>query len=103
LLSKSTVKYMDTGEEAIGLEGYNNNSNYALVIPLGAGVKWSIDPRWSIGAELGYQFVNSDYLDGYSSAQYSKYNDSYFLASVKAIYKIRNDRRGVPIFKKLYR
>ncbi len=103
LLSKATVKDLDNnGEEPLWNPGYNNNSNYALVIPLGAGVKWSIDPRWSIGAEVGYQFVTSDYLDGYAS-EFSNYNDSYFLASVRAIYKIRNDRRGVPIFKKLYR
>ncbi len=103
LLSKATVKDLDNnGEEPIDNPGYNNNSNYAFVFPLGAGVKWSLDPRWSVGAELGYQFVTSDYLDGYSS-KFSKYNDSYFLASVKAIYKIRNDRKGKPIFKKLYR
>ena len=102
VLSKATVKYLDTGEEAIGLDGYNNNRVYSAVFPLGAGLKWSLDPRWSIGVEAGYQFVLSDYLDGYSS-KFSKYNDSYFLASVKAIYKIRNDRSGRPIFKKLYR
>ncbi len=90
------------GRNHLSNPGYNNNSNYTAVFPLGAGVKWAIDPRWSIGAEMGYQFTLSDYLDGYAS-QWSKYNDSYFLTSVKAIYKIRNDRNGRPIFKKLYR
>ncbi|MEN8203824.1 MAG: hypothetical protein ABFS28_14595 [Bacteroidota bacterium] len=103
ILSKATVKDLNNGgEEPLENPGYNNNTNYAAVFPLGAGLKWSIDPRWSIGAELGYQFVLSDYLDGYAS-EFSEYNDSYFLASVKAIYKIRNNRNGRPIFKRLYR
>jgi len=102
VLSKATVKDVNTGEEPITNPGYNNNMVYGAVFPLGAGVKWAIDPRWSIGVELGYTFSTSDLLDGYAS-QYSNYNDSYYLTSVKAIYKIRNDKQGRPIFKKLYR
>jgi hypothetical protein len=103
ILSKATIKDLNNGgEEPIDNPGYSNNSHYAAVFPLGAGLKWSIDPRWSIGAEVGYQFVLSDYLDGYAP-ETSQYNDSYFLASVKGIYKIRNDRSGRPVFKKLYR
>jgi hypothetical protein len=103
VLSKATVKDLNNGgEEPLDNPGYSNNRHYSAVFPLGAGIKWSLDPRWSLGVELGYQFVLSDYLDGYAPAA-SEYNDSYFLGSVKAIYKIRNDRSGRPIFKKLYR
>ena len=35
--------------------------------------------------------------------KYSKYNDSYYLLTVKAIYRIRNDKNGRPIFNKYYR
>jgi len=103
LYSKAKVKDLDNGgEEPLDNPGYNNASNYTLVFPLGGGMKWSLDARWTIGAELGYQFTLSDYLDGYSSA-WSKYNDSYFLTSFKVTMKIRNDRNGRPVFKKLYR
>jgi len=104
VLSKAKVSDLTHNkEEPIGLTGYDNNFKYSAVFPVGGGVKWSLDPRWSIGIELGYQFCLSDYLDGYSDSRYSKYNDSYYLTSVKAILHIRNDRNGRPIFKKLYR
>lgn len=103
VMSKSKIKDLrNDGEEPLTNPGYNNNLVYTAVFPVGAGVKWSLDPRWSIGIEIGYQFTLSDYLDGYSSI-YSEYKDSYYLTSVKAIYSIRNDRDGRPIFRKLYR
>ena len=92
VLSKSKVKDLNNGgEEPLTNPGYNNSMQYSAVFPSGAGAKWSIDPRWSIGVEIGYQFTLSDYLDGYAS-QFSQYKDSYFLTSVKAILSIRNDR-----------
>ena len=103
VLSKSKVKDLNNnGEEPLTNPGYDNSMQYTAVFPVGGGARWSIDPRWSIGVEIGYQFTLSDYLDGYSSA-WSEYNDSYYLTTVKAIYMIRNDRNGRPIFKQLYR
>jgi len=103
ILSRSYIKDLNNdGEPPVDNPGYNNNMVYSLVFPVGAGVKFSIDPRWSLGFELGYSFSLSDYLDGYAS-EWSNYNDSYYTASVKAIYKIRNDKHGRPIFKRLYR
>jgi len=103
VLSKSTVKDLDNdGEEPVDNPGYNNNMVYSAVFPVGVGFKFEIDPRWSIGFEGGYNFSLSDYLDGYAS-EYSEYNDSYYTLSVKGILKIRNDKNGRPVFKKLYR
>ncbi len=103
ILSKSTVKDLNNnGEEPINNPGYNNNAVYSVVFPLGLGIKFSIDPRWSVGADLGYNFSLSDEIDGYAS-EWSEYNDSYYNISVRAIYKIRNDKNGKPVFKKLYR
>ena len=102
-LSKSKVKDLrNEGEEPLWNEGYNNNWVYTPVFPLGGGIRFSLDPRWSIGVEVGYQFSLGDYLDGYSS-RFSTYNDSYYLTSVKAIMHIRNNRNGVPVFRRLYR
>ena len=103
ILSKSTVKDLNNGgEEPLGNPGYNNNAVYSAVFPVGAGLKFSIDPRWSVGLEMGYAFSLSDEIDGYAS-EWSEYNDSYYTISVKGIYKIRNDKNGRPVFKKLYR
>ncbi len=103
ILSKSTVKDLNNnGEEPINNPSYNNNAVYSVVFPLGLGIKFSIDPRWSVGADLGYNFSLSDEIDGYAS-EWSEYNDSYYNISVRAIYKIRNDKNGKPVFKKLYR
>jgi hypothetical protein len=103
ILSKSKVKDLNNdGAEPLANPGYDNRLKYTAAFPLGGGIKFSMDPRWSVGVELGYQFTLSDWLDGYSSV-YSKYNDSYYLTTIKAIYRIRNDRNGKPIFKRYYR
>lgn len=103
VLTKPKVKDLNNGgEEPLDNPGYDNNLRYAAVFPVGSGVKFSINPRWDIGAEIGYMFALTDYLDGYSS-EWSEYNDSYYLTSVKAIYKIRNNREGRPVFRKYYR
>ena len=103
VLSKSTIKDLNNdGEEPINNPGYYNNAVYSVVFPVGAGIKFNFDPRWSMGLEMGYNFSLSDKLDGYAS-EYSNYNDSYYTISVKAIYKIRNDKNGRPVFQKLYR
>lgn len=101
ILCKSKVKDAE-GNEPIDNPGYNNSLNYTAGFPMGGGIKISLDPRWSVGLELGYQFTLSDYLDGYSSP-YSNYNDSYYLTTLKAIFRIRNDRNGRPLFNKYYR
>ena len=103
VLSKAKVKDLNNeGAEPLENPGYNNDLNYTAIFPVGGGAKWAIDPRWSIGVEMGYQFTLSDYLDGYASA-WSEYNDSYYLTTVKAIMNIRSDRKGRPVFRKLYR
>jgi hypothetical protein len=103
VLSKAKIKDLDRdGEEPVDNPGYNNNMLYSAVFPVGVGFKLSIDPRWSVGFEAGYSFSLSDYLDGYAS-EWSEYNDSYYTFCVKGIIKIRNDKNGRPILKKLYR
>ena len=101
ILSKSTVKDQN-GEEPVDNPGYDNTMQYTAGFPVGGGIKFSLDPRWSVGVELGYMFTLSDYLDGYSS-EWSNYNDSYYLLTVKAIFRIRNDKNGRPLFNRYYR
>jgi len=45
---------------------YNTSSRYSLgtvVIPFGGGVKYQLDERWTLAAELGFRPTFTDYLD----------------------------------------
>ncbi len=98
ILSKATVRN-ESGEEEIGNPGYNNNMQWGIVIPAGLGYRRSVDAYFDFVFEIGGRFSFTDLIDGYQT-QFSQYNDRYIITSVKAIYKIRNDRRGIPIFSK---
>lgn len=58
----------------LGTEGQNDTSLHrkqygtmALALPLGAGVKYAINSRINIGAEIVYRFTTTDYLDDVST------------------------------------
>jgi hypothetical protein len=74
----------------------DNFSKFGIALPLGAGLKFTIDSRWSVGFELGRRFTTTDYIDGYTS-KYSEHKDIYDFGMFSAIYKIKSDRRGLPI------
>jgi hypothetical protein len=101
ILTKAKVKDI-YGDEVFGNPGYDNNLHFAPVFPMGFGLKYQLDSEWALGFEMGFRFALSDLLDGYAT-QWSQYNDKYMLSNVKLIYKIRNDRRGVPQFRGGYR
>jgi len=99
----SSAKVIDEeGNEPIDNPGYLPGTHYGFGFPVGGGFKMSLDPRWSIGLEMGYHFTTTDLLDGYQS-DWSDYKDTYYLVTLKAVYRIRNDKRGRPIFNKYYR
>ncbi|MFO7671512.1 MAG: hypothetical protein R6W31_17770 [Bacteroidales bacterium] len=102
ILSSAKVKD-ENGNEPLDNPGYYPGVQYGLGFPLGGGIKFSIDPRWNVGVEMGYQFTTTDKLDGYAPEEVSHYKDSYYLITVKAVYRIRNDKNGRPIFNKYYR
>jgi OOP family OmpA-OmpF porin len=70
----------------------------AAVIPVGLGLKYNIARRFTIGAEAGYRFSTSDYLDGLSLAGNADRKDGYFLANVLGSYRFGDkdtDKDGV--------
>jgi len=73
-------------------------SKIGFAFPVGAGLKYTIDSKWSLGVELGRRFTTTDNIDGYTS-QWSKHNDLYDFGMLTAIYKIQTDRRGRPVFR----
>jgi hypothetical protein len=104
ILSSAKVKNLNDNNNIAQVDypGYYPGAQYGFGFPVGAGLKFSIDPRWNIGVEMGYTFTTTDLLDGYASS-YSKHDDSYYLITLKATYRIRNDKNGRPIFNKYYR
>ncbi len=81
---------------------FNDNfSKFGAVFPVGLGVKYNIDAKWTLGIEFGRRFTTTDYIDGYTS-QYSKHKDTYYLGIISAVYKIRSDRRGRPMLRDPY-
>jgi opacity protein-like surface antigen len=69
---------------------------FALVFPVGVGLKYVLNSHWSLGAEFGVRWSTSDYIDSYTSP-YSKANDLYYFGVINGIYRIKTSRTGAPI------
>jgi opacity protein-like surface antigen len=67
--------------------GEKTFSTLAISIPYGAGVKYNIDGKFTIGAEIGYRNPNTDYLDDVSGYYPSK-------AGLAPIQQALSDRSG---------
>ena len=73
-------------------------NNFGAVIPFGIGLKYIIDDRWLISAELGYRISFTDYIEGYKQIQDSKHNDVYYFLDVFVGYRLETSRKGLPTF-----
>jgi len=63
-LKGNWVKLQPLGTEGQGRPGYAKPySLIQLAIPLGVGVRYKINDRFDIGAELGFRITFTDYLD----------------------------------------
>lgn len=71
---------------------FSEGNNMAVILPLGIGVKCTVLPKLSIGAEFIGRITTSNTLDGYASP-YGKYNDFYHSLLIKVNYKIYRKRR----------
>jgi hypothetical protein len=99
ILSKAKVRDVD-GEEVLDNPYYHNNLTGGFVLPAGIGYKLVIDAYFDFSFEIGGRFTTTDRIDGYWNVEASQFNDRYIPTNFKAIYKISNDRWGVPTFKK---
>ena len=73
-------------DNLIGSASFKDNNSFAMVFPIGVGVKLNFIPRISFGAELGVRYVLSDTIDGLSTDN-SQYNDIYYLFNFKVFYR----------------
>ena len=79
---------------------YDNikNNSFGAVLPFGIGLKYIIDDRWLINAELGYRISFTDYIEGYKQKQDSKHNDVYYFLNVSVGYRLKTTMNGLPVF-----
>ncbi|MBN1950486.1 MAG: hypothetical protein JW801_04740 [Bacteroidales bacterium] len=72
--------------------------NFGAVIPFGLGLKYILDDKWLLGAELGYRFPFTDYVEGYKQTLNSKHNDVYYFLTFSVGYRLETTRKGIPGF-----
>lgn len=55
------------GLRQLRTEGQDNQyAKTAIVVPFGAGIKYNISGKWTMAADIGYRYTNTDYLDDVS-------------------------------------
>lgn len=81
-------------------EGYDIASGYShfgLVIPVGLGLRYVFDDEWVVGAEVGWRWTSSDFIDGYKTLS-SNNRDVYYFLMLTANYRLKTSRRNIPVF-----
>jgi hypothetical protein len=71
------------------------------VVPVGAGLRYSYNNRFSFIGETGYRLSFTDYLDGFSQAANPKLKDHYLDHSVGVVYSFNNKKDkalGCPVW-----
>jgi len=71
---------------------FTKDQSFAMIFPVGVGVKFAFIPRISFGAELGARYVLSDYIDGFTTKN-SKFNDVYYQFNFKVYYRFPRAKR----------
>jgi hypothetical protein len=74
-------------------------SGITAAIPVGVGATLIYSPNINLGLELGGRYTFTDYLDGYTSQQYSKANDVYYFLNFTFTYKLKSGPHGLPSFR----
>jgi opacity protein-like surface antigen len=64
-------------------------SKTATVVPFGLGLKYRVEPMWTIGLEAGFRFTFSDYIDGISQAANPGKTDRYKFSGVVVSYRFK--------------
>lgn len=86
------VELQPLGTEGQGMEGFADRYKLTqIAIPMGAGMKFAISERLTIGAEIGFRRTFTDYLDDVSGT-YVAYNE--LLNGNGELAAILADRRG---------
>lgn len=77
-------------EQGIQEDRSKGSSQTAFVLPVGAGVKFDLSNRLTLGIEFGGRFSFSDYLDGISASASQESDDVYFFGGLNTYYRFFN-------------
>lgn len=87
-------------EEGLITDAAHAPAKMLPVIPIGAGVKYAVNPKLSVFAESAYRFTYSDYIDGFSKAAKAFQKDSYYNISVGLTYRFGKGMLDCPVVPK---
>lgn len=71
----------------LAIDAAHRTPRITAVVPVGAGIRYSISPQLVLNAEAGYRILFTDYLDGFSRAANPSLKDHYYSITVGAIYR----------------
>jgi hypothetical protein len=87
--SNFNAAYFGDGAEVTGglaIDAAKKMPRIIPVVPVGGGVRYYLNNRFSFLGETSYRLNFTDYLDGFSMAANPKKNDHYFSHSVGVMY-----------------
>ena len=73
------------------LENSTNYSKTTAIMPIGLGMDFKLDERFSLRIGATYYFTMSDYIDNYKAG---KTNDSYLYSNLALYYHFSKNKRG---------
>lgn len=73
---------------------FKSDNSTALVVPIGAGIKYPVASGIHVSLEVGGRWTTTDFMDGYTS-QYSTANDIYYFSMLNVVIKINTPQGKV--------
>lgn len=74
-------------------------SNFNLVVPIGLGGRYVLNDKWVLGAEVGWRWTSTDFIDGFTTTgEANKSRDVYYFLMFNITHRIKTTRRGLPAF-----
>jgi hypothetical protein len=78
-------------------KGLVNRPSGVLVLPVGIGAMYQINPKFTLNAEASHRLMRNDYIDGFSYSDDWKLKDGYTKYSIGLRYNWGyKDRNGCP-------
>ncbi len=84
----------------LGIDTLKNTPKVLPVIPLGAGLRYAFNERWSLNTELGFRLTMSDYVDGFSKSGNPVAKDFYYTLKLGISYRFVNNGIKCPLVKR---
>lgn len=71
----------------LGIDTLKNTPKLLPMIPVGAGLRFALNERWSLHSEIGFRLNMSDYIDGFSKSGNPEAKDCYYALKLGISYQ----------------